>query len=59
MREEKYDISFLVEEKINSILAEAKEKAKDEKEIRRIFEKAKLAEGITPIRVSYTFKYRR
>ena len=27
MREEKYDISFLAEEKINSILAEAKEKS--------------------------------
>ena len=49
MREEKYDISFLAEEKINSILTEAKEKSKDEKEIRRIFEKAKLAEGITPL----------
>ena len=31
MREEKYDISFLAEEKINSILTEAKEKQKMKK----------------------------
>lgn len=48
MREEKYDISFLAEEKINEILRSAKEKSNDKEEVRRILKKAELAEGISP-----------
>ena len=48
MREEKYDISFLSEDRINNILESAKEKAKNKDEVERIIKKASLAEGITP-----------
>ena len=48
MREEKYDISFLSEDRINNILECAKEKAKNKDEVERIIKKASLAEGITP-----------
>ena len=48
MREQKYDISFLAEDRINNILESAKEKAKNKDEVEKIIKKASLAEGITP-----------
>ncbi len=44
-----YDISFLDENKINEILENSKEKSKDKEEIRTIIEKAKKAEGLSPL----------
>lgn len=44
-----YDLSFLSENKINDILKMSEEKAKDKEEVKRIIEKAKLAEGLTAL----------
>ena len=44
-----YDISFLDENKINEILENSKAKSKDKEEIRNIIEKAKKAEGLSPV----------
>lgn len=46
--DKKYDISFLDENKINSILESSKIKAQDKEEVKRILEKSKKAEGLTP-----------
>lgn len=48
MREEKYSIEFLNEDRINNILESAKEKSQDKEAVKAILEKAKLALGITP-----------
>ena len=44
-----YDISFLDENRINEILESSKEKSKNKEEIRNIIEKAKKAEGLSPV----------
>ena len=46
--DKKYDISFLDENKINAILESSKIKAQDKEEVKRILEKSKKAEGLTP-----------
>ena len=46
--ERNYDIGFLDENKINSVLENSKIKAQDKEEVARILEKAKKAEGLTP-----------
>lgn len=48
MREHKYDINFLNEDKINNILLNAKTQAHDRELVEEIIKKASLAEGITP-----------
>ena len=48
MREEKYDIDFLNEEKINKIIENSISQANNREIVKEILEKAKKAEGITP-----------
>ena len=48
MKEKKYDITFLNEEKINNIVNSAKKNAENKEKVREILDKAKLALGITP-----------
>lgn len=43
-----YDISFLNEDKINKILEISKEISNNKEEVRKIIEKSKKAEGLTP-----------
>lgn len=48
MKKGNYDISFLNEEKIDSIVKTAKDNANNTKLVQQILDKAKLANGITP-----------